>query len=360
MDALCNFLCLCLKGSQDQQQSSQQQQQQQQYGQSQQQQPQYGQQPQQQFQQPPYPPNYIEMQPPSQGPFLPADSTPTPKPTAQQIASLSAAIAALWSLDTNRLSPGTDFHLNLQAKTYVSNEQDRARDPLFTNINTSQLFAPPTYAAFLALLQNFTAEDGVAEKVSAARTQQEMNFIRLISQTKPIQFLHAYLIEKNLSPQDPAQFHKQLHKIWFGLYKRVVQNDTCAFEHTFAGEIRDGEVIGFHNWVTFAVEEKSGRADYRGFILSKSAKNGHSAGPTGREHVLGLQLAWKGDVKPVSTFLMGVSPEYELALYTMVFLVGKDEEQVPIVIDGVECKVIVHRFTNREGRQIGSAYVSID
>ncbi|ORY36488.1 hypothetical protein BCR33DRAFT_722007 [Rhizoclosmatium globosum] len=308
MDAFCNYS-----------QNSSQQPQQQQYQQQQQQQ-------QQQYAQPPGPPPQsvqqppIELQPQPQKPFL-------------------SRGRKLFALDANRLNPGKDFRLNLQQKTYVSNENDRASDPLFSGLDIAHLKSKPTYARFLALLDNFTAEDGVAETITDARLREEKAFIDEIYKTGPIQYLHKYLIAKKLVSSDPSQFKDQLHSIWFELYKRVVKNDSSAFEHAFVGE-------------------KAGRADYRGFILPKS-KQGRGAKPTGNEHVLGFQLEWNGHLKPISTFLIGVSPEYELALYTLVFLAGEDGVPVSIDIDTIECEVVVHQFTNRSGQRIGSAYVSM-
>ncbi|KAJ3242020.1 hypothetical protein HDU81_008892 [Chytriomyces hyalinus] len=299
--------------------------------------------------------------------FLPSDNIippnvqkPVPAPTQKELQDLSAAAQRLWDLDNNRLNPGKDFQLNLQRKTFVSNQDDMTSEKLFKSVNSDLLRKYPTYSKFLDLLPNFTSKEGVAETVTPARTRDEKQFIDLVYQTSPIQYLHKYLVAKKLAPQDATQFKTMLNKIWFELYKRRVRNDTSAFEHTFAGEVRDDtrEVMGFHNWLTFYVEEKAGRADYRGFILPKT-RGGRGANPTGNEHVLSFQLSWNGDVKPVSTILIGVSPEYELALYTMVFLAGKDDVNVPIIVDDVQCEVVVHRFTNNTGPKIGSAYVSI-
>jgi len=41
---------------------------------------------------------------------------------------------------------------------------------------------------------------------------------------------------------------------------------SSAFEHIFLAEIRKGEISGFHNWLFFAHEENSGKADYLGHI----------------------------------------------------------------------------------------------
>lgn len=43
--------------------------------------------------------------------------------------------------------------------------------------------------------------------------------------------------------------------------------DSSAFEHVFVGETRGGEeVIGFHNWIQFYLQEKAGNVDYQGYI----------------------------------------------------------------------------------------------
>ncbi|KAI8620787.1 Endoribonuclease XendoU-domain-containing protein [Chytriomyces sp. MP71] len=379
MDVLCGIIQLCLGGKPSDNQN----------------QSQYPLQPvdqqQQQLQQPSYPPQQLSPQQPfkpqhphqqlhggsyadaagqstgpiiHQPPFLSSDNIPhTPQaqvsaPTQQELSSLSAACQRLWDHDNNRLTPGKDFVLNLQRKTYVSNQEDAAREPLFQHVDGSLFSKYPTYSKFLSLLENFTIEEGVAEKVTDARLANERQFIDLIYLTAPIQYLHKYLVAKGMAPADALQFKTILTKTWFELYKRRVKNDTCAFEHAFHGEVRDSEVIGFHNWISFYVEEKAGRADYRGFILPKS-KSGRGAHPTGNEHVLSFQLSWHGDLKPVSSFLIGVSPEYEIALYTLCFFAGKEDVPIPIVIDEVDCEVVVHRFTNHTGPKIGSAYVSL-
>lgn len=53
--------------------------------------------------------------------------------------------------------------------------------------------------------------------------------------------------------------------------------------------------------------------------------------PDGEDRLLTVQLYWKGEKKPVSTMFIGSSPEFELALYTLYFLVGEEDNLVEIL-----------------------------
>ncbi|ORY36487.1 hypothetical protein BCR33DRAFT_722006 [Rhizoclosmatium globosum] len=205
--------------------------------------------------------------------------------SVEELKSLSKAAARLFELDTNRLQPGQDFHLNLQHETLPPIKQAKPKS-----------LYQPTYSKFIALLSNFVAQDGIAEVITEARLAQEKDFIDEIYKT------------------DPTKFKSQLHSIWFDLYKKVVQNDSCAFENAFSGEYEAARLLD--------------------------------------------SITGSRDVKPMSTFLVGVSPEYELALYTLVFLVGrKSGAPLPITIGNAECEVVVTQLSSRSGQKIASAFV---
>ena len=40
----------------------------------------------------------------------------------------------------------------------------------------------------------------------------------------------------------------------------------------FVGESRDKEVIGFHNWIQFYLQEKLGNVDYQGYIRGRGVR----------------------------------------------------------------------------------------
>lgn len=53
--------------------------------------------------------------------------------------------------------------------------------------------------------------------------------------------------------------------------------DSCGFEHVFVGETKSGtEIVGFHNWIQFYLQEKNGNLDYKGY----KAKNHDLVGST--------------------------------------------------------------------------------
>ena len=179
---------------------------------------------------------------------------------------LNEAIQELWSLDVNRLTPDVDYVLNVQRGKKPYWKEDNAPDPLFTRVDKSVWRDRPTYSTFIALLDNYKAETGQSEHVSNVERNEIWSFLNAISQTPSIQFCHKYCLKKlgtSKVPSDIKGFLKLLHEIWFQLYtrERGGRNDSSGFEHVFVGEIKDGNVSGFHNWIQFYLEEKKGALD---------------------------------------------------------------------------------------------------
>lgn len=51
--------------------------------------------------------------------------------------------------------------------------------------------------------------------------------------------------------------------VWINTF---VSLDSSGFEHVFVGETRSGtEILGFHNWIQFYLQEKSSHLDYKGY-----------------------------------------------------------------------------------------------
>ena len=88
-----------------------------------------------------------------------------------------------------------------------------------------------------------------------------------------MKYAHNYLVSKGKSQRDIGQFKRQLYDLWFKLYRRTRGSralDSSGFEHVFVGETRGKtDVLGFHNWIQFYLQEKAGNVDYQGFIIGK-------------------------------------------------------------------------------------------
>ncbi|KAA8491805.1 Poly(U)-specific endoribonuclease-C [Porphyridium purpureum] len=292
-----------------------------------------------------------------------ADAMENVKPTDEELGSVSLAVAKLWELDVNRLAPGLDYVLDLQTgKKFYDQDVDTAEHPLFKYFSSAVFRTRPTYSLFYHLLDNYESATGVEENATDEEKKETWTFINTICTTPVMKYVFQYLSATDLigeeeGKNDMEAFKRWLYRTWFYFYRRDGANDSSAFEHAFLGELRDDKVIGMHNWMQIMVEEKRGNLNYTGYI--KPRRRGTEL-PDEDEHVLGIQFEWKGCLKPMSSMFVGVSPEFEIALYTLVFLAQDeniDDGKVRAIIEegSTEIMVVVHK-NGRHKPRIGSAF----
>ncbi|XP_078446271.1 uncharacterized protein LOC144715218 [Wolffia australiana] len=271
------------------------------------------------------------------------------EPTTEELGDLSKACNRLWTLDFNGLVPGKDFLINLGQGKMVNQKGDLALESLFSWVK-EDVFQRPTYSRFCSLLDNYEPSQRLSEVVTEEEKYEQDGFIEEISRTAPIQYLFRLLSLKGAVQGDYEDFKTLLKALWFDLYERGgVSESSSPFEHVFVGEIKGGketQVSGFHNWIQFYMEEVKGRVNYHGYIFPpKSGKI-----PDEESKLLSVQFEWNGVLKLVSSTLVGVSPEFELALYTLCFLLGSQDNHVSLGPYNVNIKI--YRL---EGR-LGSAF----
>lgn len=104
--------------------------------------------------------------------------SPVVQPTDEELADFAAACNKLWELDVNRLAPGEDYRINLQRGKTPYQPGDAAPDPLFEFVSPAA-FRKPTYAAFIALLDNYERNTGVAEVVTEEEKRENRSFLEL-------------------------------------------------------------------------------------------------------------------------------------------------------------------------------------
>ncbi|KAK8479913.1 hypothetical protein V6N13_073378 [Hibiscus sabdariffa] len=268
------------------------------------------------------------------------------EPSEEELADLSQACNRLWQLDLNRLKPGKDYQIDCGEGKRVHQKGDMAEDSLFHSLS-EDVFRKPTFSRFCALLDNYNPNVGCKEVVTAEEKQEQSAFIEEISRTAPIKYLHRYLSLKGIVSENNQDFKRMLTKLWFDLYGRGgTSGSSSAFEHVFVGEIKqrgEEEVIGFHNWLQFYLEEAKGRVDYQGYILPR--RRGET--PDSETQLLTIQFEWNGVLKSVSSTLIGVSPEFEVALYTLCFLLGGQDNHVQLGPYSVKIKC--YRFGDKLG-----------
>lgn len=255
----------------------------------------------------------------------------------------------------NRMTPGVDYTISVQGRASFVTQgshvvQDHASQPLFSNVNENKMRNMTTFSRFTALLDNYERSTGVAERVTTEELTEMNLFLDAVLETEVMKRAHTYLVSKGQSNSNLRLFKNQLRLIWFHLYhrQRNAGLDSCGFEHVFVGETKSGtEIVGFHNWVQFYLQEKNAHLDYKGY----KARN-HDL-PDQDDHVLNLQFSWHGLLKPVGSAFIGTSPEFEMALFTIVFLMNTERSTTVVVnIDQCQMELVVIRH----GRSLGTAY----
>ncbi|KAM3734672.1 hypothetical protein ACB098_10G033200 [Castanea mollissima] len=271
------------------------------------------------------------------------------EPSEEELADLSQACNKLWELDLNRLVPGKDYEIDCGEGKKVYQKEDMAQGSLFSRLS-EDIFRRPTFSRFFSLLDNYNPDQGNKEVVTSEERQEQAAFIEEISRTAPIKYLHKYLSSKGVVPENYQDFKRRMTSLWFDLYGRGgTSGSSSAFEHVFVGEIKqrgEQEVSGFHNWLQFYLEEAKGRVDYQGYIFPR--RRGQT--PDYETQLLTVQFEWNGVLKSVSSMFVGVSPEFEVALYALCFYMGGEDNYIQLGPYPVNIKCY------RLGDRIGSAF----
>ncbi|XP_072922837.1 uridylate-specific endoribonuclease B isoform X1 [Hemitrygon akajei] len=255
-------------------------------------------------------------------------------------AELSDIAQTLWDNDVNRLQPGVDYKISLQEQAGQSytDVNSKTAFPLFLFVN-EDAFKKKTFSAFISLLDNYEADTGQPEIITAEEESEIHSFLDALMETAVLQIAHNYLLKKGRAKVNKEEFKWQLYDMWFRLYSREGSNqpNSSGFEHVFVGETRGGRmVIGFHNWIQFYLQEKLGHVDYKGYTMPDNQVK-----PDENKHLITLQFRWKKKVKLQGSCFLGVSPEFEFALYTIIFLISPDR-QLKLRFSQYEVMIVCH------------------
>ena len=134
-------------------------------------------------------------------------------PTADELADVALAAARLWQLDEmNRLVPGVDYEIDLQAETHVWGTDDKAPRPLFKRVRAAVL-ERELWRQFAPLLARFRARVGAREQRGGAERAQELAFLDAVYRGPCLRYCHAWLRARGAAPASRAAFEKLVDEV---------------------------------------------------------------------------------------------------------------------------------------------------
>lgn len=126
---------------------------------------------------------------------------------------------------------------------------------------------PATIAKMRLLFNNYEQDTTVNEHVTANERKEENEFLDAVMATSVMRQAMLFLQQKGLVSPDPKTHRDLVKELWFTQYSRGMGKiGSSGFEHVFVHEVKNGTIIGFHNWVYVSEEEQAGRFDYKGYM----------------------------------------------------------------------------------------------
>lgn len=217
--------------------------------------------------------------------------------------------------------------------------QDHAPNKLFQFVNET-LFAEPTFATFIALLDNYTAVEGESEKLltDPAHGAAVDAFVDAVLNTEPMQVAVEHIRQHLRAGITDAEIRDVVRRSWFEPYTNHYSGSDpfcVGFEHVFVGEDASSaqaanpckdQVGGYHSWMKFYLDEKAGKTNYLGHDYESAVLDDGLADP----HVATVIMSWRAEsaigghghtlLKKPGGFFVGTRPECEIALGTVALL----------------------------------------
>ncbi|KAJ8032970.1 Poly(U)-specific endoribonuclease [Holothuria leucospilota] len=256
-------------------------------------------------------------------------------------------VTQLWAADVNRI-PQQYYSTDYQAyKEDYGNYDDLAPNKLFTSFNESYIYNQGTFNTFIELCDNYEPFETIPENDTAADQQEVEEFLDDIFSTQVMTITTQQLITSGIVGSE-LELRNQVREMWFTHYNRKADFDSSGFEHVFCGEFKTStSVNGFHNWVIFYQREKTGNLNYHGW--TGQAEPGQ----------LGVQFEWDGAMKSRSSIMLGVSPEFEFAVFTSCWLVNPNTITTITVTDESETYILDVQTYVQDGKYVGSCYFAV-
>ncbi|KAK8746294.1 hypothetical protein OTU49_017349, partial [Cherax quadricarinatus] len=255
---------------------------------------------------------------------------------------LRALTEELFAAEVNAV--GDQLTIDLQGE---GTSGDLASGPLFTSVPESAL-SGPTISLLRQVQDNYIPQVTIPEEEDAAEIAEQDALLDAMMNTQIMKLSESFLLDKGLLT---GSLRDKLDEIWFTLYTRSGGPvGSSGFEHSFVGELKNGEVSGFHNWVNFYKEEKEGNLNYEGW--SKVINLGTKV------QLIGDHFEWMSEPKKIGSMFIGTSPELEMATYTVCFL-ARPDSLCPVQMNGQKFQVQTWTLSSNGKILVGSAYPEV-
>jgi poly(U)-specific endoribonuclease len=246
--------------------------------------------------------------------------------------------------------------------------------PLFGRVNEA-ILQEPSFAAFSALLNNYTARERQPElDLDDPDHGAEVDaFLDAIWETEPMRLARTH-IRTELHPEmTEEELRDKVRDMWFEPYTNrfsQVEPFCVGFEHVFVGEAGQpgnckDSVGGYHSWVKYYLDQKAGKTSYLGHDYRDEVADEGVA----ENSVATVVMTWKPDVdeggpgvellKRPGGFFVGTRPECEIALGTIGlfevlanrFDTGSQENHRTVRLGNSSFDLVLHPETVRRSPQ---------
>ncbi|KAI0987991.1 hypothetical protein GJ496_009072 [Pomphorhynchus laevis] len=240
---------------------------------------------------------------------------------------LADYLRSLWKFDHNRLKAYWDYAIDCNARRTSQNNMPPAT--LFAFVNEDLLVKITTFRRLLQLLVLYCNINNKPDYILESKLKYiENKFIQACISTEVVLRLHQYLkqlklIDKN---ENLKAFAKRLHKLWFADNLISTNDDKvikCSlFERVFVGRTKQNEEIQFNYWLQYYFMELESS------IVLNNVKNDGCKNHV-KQRIITVDYKRlnlkRNNLKPIGSMMIGTSPEFEFAMYTLCALADRPE-----------------------------------
>ncbi|KAL7296382.1 hypothetical protein TKK_0010395 [Trichogramma kaykai] len=245
----------------------------------------------------------------------------------------------------------TSIDVNYQGQRETKDAKDEAPEPLFF-VPLDLFEVLPPIELMRKLYDNYNLNSHYHEHVTLEEDIEENQFINSLLEQELLVYTMDFLASKGYFAKNFHEYKRILKDLWFRRFSRF--NETAlgssGFEHVFLVEKKHNRYItGLHNWIFFADEENSNKANYLGYVAKVDLHK--------KAAILKFYVSYLGKTKLTSMFI-GTPPEFEIALYTLCHF-ARPNKVCKVTLGNVKVAIMTHSESIDNQQVISTAFPKI-